>query len=246
MEMNEDVGFVMLHGAGLGAWIWRDVASRLEHPILAVNLPGRGEHSGTAVKHLSFRHYVDAVLAEIDRFQSRRLILVCHSISGLIGLEIAALRKERIIGFIAVGAAIPSGNGSFLSCLPGMQRTVLRLMLPLAGTKPPASVIRSGLCSDLPDELAAEVADRFVPESVNLYTDKLQRRGTPPNPLYLVLKQDREFNPRLQKRMAENMGAKAAAELDSGHLPMLSKPEELALICRQYAETAANGTVLKS
>ncbi|CAH1221811.1 2-succinyl-6-hydroxy-2, 4-cyclohexadiene-1-carboxylate synthase [Paenibacillus plantiphilus] len=241
METSEAVGFVMLHGAGLGAWIWQDTVSRMEHPVLAIDLPGRGKHANTLTKELTFQQYVEAVLAEVDSFNPRKLILVCHSISGLIGLEIASLRKDRIVGFIAVGAAIPSGNGSFLSCIPGMQRAFLSVMLAVAGTKPPASAIRSGLCSDLDDHLAARVVERFVPESRKIYTEKLTRRGTPHNALYVLLKQDRQFQPSLQKRMAENLQASETAELDSGHLPMLSKPEELAQICKQYAESIGGG-----
>ncbi|MBW7476366.1 hypothetical protein K0T92_16655 [Paenibacillus oenotherae] len=138
------------------------------------------------------------------------------------------------------GAAIPAANGSFLSCFPGVQGMFLRLMLTLAGTKPPAAAIRSGLCSELDEVLAAKVVESFVPESKRLYMDKRRHSELPRHALYVQLKQDREFNAGMQQRMMENLQAAQAAVMDSGHLPMLSKPDELARICMQYADTLSS------
>ena len=65
---------------------------------------------------------------------------------------------SRVAGFVAIGAAIPKRGGSFVSVLPFPLRAIMPIILKTAGTKPPESAIRNGLCSDLPEELASRIA----------------------------------------------------------------------------------------
>src|SRR6056297_1007672 len=111
---NEPLGFVFLHGAGLGSWIWEDIISKMEYPSLAIDFPGRGNNNNIKTKNLSLNEYVKSVLSDIDQFRSDKLIIVAHSISGNVALEIAHRRENRIYGFVAISAAIPTKNNSYL------------------------------------------------------------------------------------------------------------------------------------
>lgn len=44
MEAHNDhnVGFVLIHGSELGAWLWERLVPLLRRPAPAVDLPGRG------------------------------------------------------------------------------------------------------------------------------------------------------------------------------------------------------------
>ena len=59
---QSDIGYVFLHGAGLGAWIWDDIGEKLDYPFLAIDFPGRGKHISIATKTLSLKDYVESVL----------------------------------------------------------------------------------------------------------------------------------------------------------------------------------------
>ena len=229
------IGFVFLHGAGLGAWIWDDLIKKLEYPYLTIDLPGRGKHIDIPTKGLSLNKYVESVLSDIDQFSPEKLIIVTHSISGNIGLEVTRLLQNRICGFIAISASIPSPNGSYISSLPFITNMFLRLMFKLTGTRPPESAIRNGLCNDLNEKQTLEVINNFVPESEKLYTDKLKTKSISVNSLYVRLKKDKAFSETIQNRMIANLYAKQIVDIDSGHLPMLSTPDELAHILNRFA-----------
>jgi hypothetical protein len=67
------------------------------------------------------------------------------------------------------------------------------------GTKPPDSAIRAGLCNDLSPEQALEIVRGFVPESIRVYTDRVDV-STPAVPkLYVKLTKDKELGPSLPK-----------------------------------------------
>jgi pimeloyl-ACP methyl ester carboxylesterase len=229
-ERNSDIGFVLFHGAGLGSWIWDDVISRLEYPCLALDYPGRGTHGEHDITHVPLSQYVESAVADIDQFKAKTLILVAHSIGGVVALEVANRIQNRIAGFVAISAAIPPKNGTYMSCFPFLTGLFLRTMFSVMGTKPPESVIRSALCEDLNEEQASKVITRFVPESKHLYTERIHAQNMPENALYIHLNKDKALNDTIQKQMIKNLQAKNVERVDSGHLPMFNKAEELARI----------------
>ena len=233
---KKDIGFVLLHGAGLGSWIWEDLISNTDFPCLAIDLPGRGKHADKANMNYSLNQYIDSALNDIESFNHKHLVIVAHSISGVIGLELADRLKDRSIGFIAVSAAIPRANGSYINCFPLIMRLFLKLMFKFSGTRPPDSVIQGGLCNDLDDKITSKVIERFTPESIKLYTDNIQTNNFPDKSLYVHLLQDKALNDSIQKRMIANLNAKQVIDIDSGHLPMLGKPEELANAFNSFAK----------
>jgi pimeloyl-ACP methyl ester carboxylesterase len=74
-----------------------------------------------------------------------------------------------------------------------------------------------------------------MPESEKLYTDKLKTKSISVNSLYVRLKKDKAFSETIQNRMIANLHAKQIVDIDSGHLPMLSTPDELAHILNRFA-----------
>ena len=40
---NADAHFLLMHGAGLGSWIWDGFIPELNAPAEAIDLPGRGD-----------------------------------------------------------------------------------------------------------------------------------------------------------------------------------------------------------
>ena len=237
MEKKSNIGLILLHGAGLGAWIWDDLGASLGYPYLAVDLPGRGKHADISTTDLTLEQYAESVLLDINKIHYKKLMIVAHSISGIIGLEVADKLQDRVIGFAAIGAAIPLNNASYLSCLPFVSGVFLRMMLHFAGTRPPASVIKQGLCHDLDDKITSKIIDNFTPESKRLYTDKIRIQKMPNHSLYLSLKKDQALNAAIQSNMIHNLHAKQVVDIDSGHLPMLSNSKELAEKLNAFASS---------
>jgi pimeloyl-ACP methyl ester carboxylesterase len=231
--MNSSIGMVMVPGAGLGGWIWRDIAPLLHAPVLSLELPGR-DLDVKARQALRLEDYARHVQAQVERWAVGRIVIVAHSLGGVVGQESAQLLGERVAGFVAVSAVIPQDGGSFVSSLPGPKRWAMNLLLRTVGTKAPESAIRKGLASDLPREMADEVVRRFTPESRQVYLDRTGARPPDVPKLYVKTTNDNELDSALQDRMITNLGPGKVVSLESGHLPMLSRPRELADVLNEF------------
>lgn len=225
--MAGDVGLVLIHGAGLGGFIWDGVVSRVRRPVLPVEFPNRGE-GDRANRDLTLHDYTDAVAERVEGWDNGRVVLVAHSIGGCVALEVADRLGDRVAGILGVGAAFPKSGESFISCLSFPRKLIMPLILRAFGTRPPAKAIEQGLCADLPPDPSREVVERFTPESRSLYTGKVRYRSLPVERWYVKLTRDRDFPPPVQDAMIENLEARRVVNLDSGHLPMMSRPDEVA------------------
>ena len=163
----EKIGFVLVHGAGLGAWVWDRVKMGLNGPVLAVDLPGRGKPYGT-LRETKLEDYIQSVIADLRNFPAEKVILVGHSFSGEIILRIATLLPERVAGLVFVAAIVPPSGKSMLSLQPWLQRFIMRLVLKFSTTRPPDSVIRVAACSDLDEKTCADYIARYTAETLGL------------------------------------------------------------------------------
>ena len=54
--MNDKIGIVLIHGAGLGSFIWDDLKPLIKNPVLTIEFPNRGVDNKTNV-NLTFNDY---------------------------------------------------------------------------------------------------------------------------------------------------------------------------------------------
>ncbi|KRE58223.1 alpha/beta fold hydrolase [Paenibacillus sp. Soil750] len=228
MDKNsrDKIGFVFVNGAGLEGQVWSKVADNLEHPCLFAQFPLR-KSSFDARSHLSLEDYVTHMKRQVDEWGTHNIVIVAHSLGGVLALRLASLITDRLVGIVAVGAAIPKRGGSFLSVLPFPQRILMSIILRTLGTRPPESSIRSGLCNDLSPYQAMEIVKGFIPEAVRVYTDRVNVPFLDVPKLFVKLTKDKEFSPSLQDKMISNLSPQSVRSLDTGHLPMISNPEGL-------------------
>lgn len=225
--MNNNFGIVFIHGAGLGSYIWEDVKQKVNYPSLAVDFPNR-KQGDKANLSLDFNAYSNFIIEQINKWDVKKFILIAHSIGGCVGLKVAEQFENRLVGFMGVGAAIPINGNSFISCLPFPQKIILPLLIKISGTKPPKKAIEEGLCNDLSGDQKERVVNDFTPESKGLYTDRCNVGIPKTKTFYIKLSNDNEFPLSMQDRMAKNLNARKVETIASGHLPMLSQPENLA------------------
>ena len=229
-QSNSNVGLVFIAGAGLDAWVWQDTIAALGMPALAISFK-----EAKAGKSLTLNEYAQVALEQINGWSDAdRFVIVGHSVGGVVALQLAGLLGDRVAGLVAVGSVVPKQGGSFFSSLPFPQKLIVPLITRMAGTRPPNSAIKKSYCNDLSEEQATAVLQDFQPESFALYNDKM----TTPLPevprLYVKLLKDQELGLAPQDTMAKNLGA-TVTTLETGHLPMLAKPAELAGLLRNFA-----------
>lgn len=232
------VGVVLIHGAGFSSWIWQDVTRQLQMPFITVDLPHRGEAKESR-SSLTLAEYVTAITAATETLQADKIVLVAHSLGGVLGLAATEALQDRLAGFIAVCASIPASGKSFVSALPFPQKFLMPIILRTAGTQPPESVIRSGLCNDLSAEQTQKIINTFSAESAAVFTTPIRYSPLQVPTLYIRTTNDKEYGMALQTKMANTLPHPKIIDMPSGHLPMLSHPNDVANAIQQFCETIA-------
>ena len=100
--------FLLVHGGSLGAWSWAAVIAQLQklgHRALAVDLAGRGE-SPCDLDKITLEVHVDTVARYIERRGLRDIVMVGHSMAGVIMPGVAVRMPERIKRLIFMSALV--------------------------------------------------------------------------------------------------------------------------------------------
>jgi len=232
MQVVKGKGIVLIHGAGLGAFIWQDM--KLDWQVLRINFQNRG--NGPANEGLHYQDYVDEVIQQIENWTVDQIIIVGHSIGGCIALNVAARYPDRIIGFVGISAAIPKKGGSYISCFSGAKNWIFPLIMRVFGTKPPKKVIQLTLGNDLNSAQREKISARFTAESRHLYIEDCKAPIPTCPKLYIITTEDLEFSPSDQKKMSKNLKTKHIERIETGHLPMLSDPKKLSYIINSFCK----------
>ncbi len=205
---------LIISGAGLPDWIWDDATYGLDAAI--AQRPDR--------RNATLRDYAQAALATTP---DGPLTVVAHSAGGVVAAALTALAPQRVRGILGVTAVIPHAGRSFIGSMPMPNRLILSTLMRLAGTRPPASVLRSGLTAGLDPETSQRIVDDFVPESQGYYRDRAPEFVLPIHRGYITTTTDRELPRALQRGFKERLASVYEGEIEGGHLPMLEHPQRL-------------------
>ena len=98
-----DPTLILVHGLSCDSRYWREQLSHFaaNHRVVTIDLAGHG-HSGSGREDYTMRSFGEDVRAVADAVGGDRLILVGHSMGGLVIAEAARLLPGRVLGLIAV------------------------------------------------------------------------------------------------------------------------------------------------
>jgi len=108
--------YLLVHGAWHASWCWERVAMSLRsegHQVLTPDLPGHGLNA-SAAHTIKFSDYTTNII-ELIKQQIEPVILVGHSMGGLIITQVADIIPDRIHELIYVAAYIPDDQQSLFS-----------------------------------------------------------------------------------------------------------------------------------
>ena len=95
----------LVHGAWHGSWCWKNIKGELErhgHTVVARDLPGLGEDK-TPAEEVTLERYTDAV-CETLLSEPEPVLLVGHSMAGIVISQAAERRPDRIKGLVYITA----------------------------------------------------------------------------------------------------------------------------------------------
>jgi pimeloyl-ACP methyl ester carboxylesterase len=222
--------FGLVHGAGLGAWCWERLIAELEargHQAATVDLPLNDQSVGAS-------RLAEMALAAFVRFDD--LVLVGHSISGLIIPVVASHRPERRLVFLH--AVLPQPGLS----LADQVTAEPDMFNPEMMTDPPQSwsneaIVTRFLLHDCTPEVAHDSFTRLRPRRDGrsvLITEVTPLQTWPTVPRsYILCRDDRTATPAWAGRAARERLGIEPIEIPGGHCPMLSRPGALAEALRR-------------
>ncbi|MCZ7568769.1 MAG: alpha/beta fold hydrolase [Ardenticatenaceae bacterium] len=229
--------FVLIHGSWHGAWCWDKVKPLLEkqgHTVVAPDLPGHGQDK-TPIPEITLQRFVDRVGQVLDA-QSEPVILVGHSMGGVVITQTAEYRPDKIKTLVYLCAFLPRNGESLLQLAQQDTETLILPNLIINEAQGYHSVkeeaIREVFYHDCRDEDVARAKSLLVPEEalapvatpVQTSADNFGRIPR----VYIECLRDQTIGLSLQKQMNTATPCQMVLSLDTGHSPFFSAPEALA------------------
>ncbi|HVV09314.1 alpha/beta hydrolase [Amycolatopsis sp.] len=218
---------LLVHGAFMGAWAWRNVIDALRErdvSATAIDLPSQGPQGSLAADAQAVR---DA-LANLGE----PAVLVGHSYGGNVITE-ASADNDTVAHLVYVCAALPQEGesvGAIMGRDPEPSQFATAIRPDQDGT---ATLDRAGaktfVYNDATDEQAAPALDSLGTHALVTFEEPVTKLGWTQHPsTYVLCTQDKAFSPALQREFASH--TTTVVEVDSGHGPMLTQPGKLAEI----------------
>jgi pimeloyl-ACP methyl ester carboxylesterase len=185
-----------------------------------------------------FEDHVQAILAALDGSGWDRIVLVGHSLSGLLVPEVAARRPDVVTHLVLVACFVPPVGGTLLDSLRRWEAVGLRVRLrSSASIRLPRPLARRMFCSDLDPDRGRFVLENLVPEPLSQLVRHRFETRIPPGVgcTYIKLLDDRAIPPDRQDANIANVPGADVVPLRAGHDAMVSRPEELAAVLNRIA-----------
>ena len=219
--------FVLIHGSYQGGWIWKKVATRLRaagHDVYAPTLDGCGERASQVRAGIDTESQADEVAQLLFYEDLENVVLAGTSSGGMVACRVAELMRERI-GRLAFVDALALFPGEKIGDI--VTRSTAQASGLTAG--PSREDAANRLFADLDPAQKEWALERYTQHPIAIY-DKgvtLDKFWSMPWEASVIWCK-RAPNPgeAHQRRTAEKLQA-PFYELDTGHYPMLSMPDEL-------------------
>ena len=236
--------FVLVHGAGHGAWCWFKLVPELEalgHRAVTLDLPGLGEDR-TPVAEVTFAGTIDRVVEVVGR-EAEPVILVGHSLGGVSISATAERIPDRIKLLIYLAAFLPRDGDSVNAIYEGAESikdtgpAPIRSADGLALSHTPEGA-RQRFYQDCSEEDVAVCLARLKPQPLLMRTTPVrvtpERFGRVPR-AYIHCLNDQASPIARQRLMVARMPCRLVASLPTGHSPFLSAPAELAKVMSEFS-----------
>jgi len=224
--------FVFVHGAFGDAHAWDSVKPVLEaagHHVIAVNLPAHGGDS-TPVSDISLQSYVRTTEQALSSV-SGKVVLVGHSLSGMVISQVAEDMPQKIERLVYVSAFVPKNGDSAIALLQKDKQSILGSFLDFSADKSTATIRPDGrvaaVCADCPEPVKQFLSQNNAVEPMQPFSDKVHLTKAhfgKVQKAYIFTSQDKALGYNIQKWMVKRTGIKRTATFDTSHLSFIVDP----------------------
>lgn len=229
--------YILVHGAWHGSWCWEEVALKLKqlgHNVLTPDLPGHYNNK-CDFKYINLSKYVDYI-TQLVKNSPDNMILVGHSMAGVIISQVAENIPDKIDHLIYISAFIPQDKSSLLDEEKQAKIPTVSLAITVDESECAISLkddpkqIRELFFNCCNDSDAAYALSNLQKQPLHPFIDKASlsngRFGNV-SKLYIECLQDNAIRIEDQRRMHSKTAACNVKTLDTDHSPFFSAVDGL-------------------
>jgi pimeloyl-ACP methyl ester carboxylesterase len=224
--------YVLIHGGSHGAWCWEKVIPFLKagkgvEGVAAIDLLDAAlEIDPKEIQEITIRDYVDGVVIEIENLDLHNIILIGHSMAGIIIPAVVPRVKDRVKRVIYLSSSNPI-----------VGQSIENLMAHPSSPLSRGVSIEEMFCSDLDEQTSQWLLSNLREDPMKPFSEPVSVCTLPDGipSTYVLLEKDRALLPDYQLEQARNANVDEVRRFDSGHSAFASKPEELATLFLEYA-----------
>lgn len=235
---------VLVHGAWAAPFVWEMITENLSeagNQVLAVQLPGHGsDNTDPKLLHMdSYIKFVSDSIVEIGE----KVILVGHSLAGMIISGVAERIPELIEKLVFVAAYVPQSGQSAYSISLLDKQSLLGASLLVSEDQSEFDIKKEDIinifCQDGSEDVQKLILSNYKAEPSAPFADPVvlsEEKFGKVAKYYVETLQDHGIGNDLQKEMIAAAKIKNVYELNAGHIPLLSKPQELSHILQEIIQ----------
>lgn len=237
MRDKQNPTLLLVHGAWHASWCWARLTSELDKQNIlwqAIDLPGHHPNDRRFGWFINMNTYAEAVAKAIQESRAP-VLLVGHSMGGMVVSAAAELAPEKLVGLVYISAYLPQHKENMNALSTTDKESLIMTLLkfkPLRGGTtlklPQANEVIYNGCSEADIAFADErLGFQPLPPVFTKLTLTPDRFGSVRR-FYIHSTQDRAVSFSLQKRMVERSPCEKVYSIDSGHSPFFSHPQTVA------------------
>jgi pimeloyl-ACP methyl ester carboxylesterase len=233
--------YVLVHGAWADESAWGFVRNELAKKanVVVVNLPAHGIDL-TPANAVTLNDYVKNVTTIINQ-QRGKVILVGHSMAGIVVSQVAENIPNKIEKLVYVAAYLPQNGEDLLSLskkdAQSKVGSALEFNADYSAAKIKKDVIVPAVCADCPAFMQEVLVKYHKEEPSKPLEGKVtltKAKFGSVKKYYIHTTQDQAVGYDLQKMMVKNNGTiKKTYEMATSHLPFVVQPQQFLEILTQ-------------
>ncbi len=230
--------FILIHGAMRGAWLWDGVKASMDKSgasVIAYDLPGHGKRQAER-SGVTMSRYIADVLDFIRKNSLSDLVLVGHSMSGMVITRIAEEVPQRVRHLVYLAAVVPRDGEALIDLLTKERQESLRKLEGKASELfGPIDALRPNYFTDQTGEEQDFYLKQLTPQPLPVFFEKIPVRKFYSLKIprtYILGLRDKALPPELTRGFAERLGVKPV-EIDAGHDMMVVCREKVAEVLLQ-------------
>jgi pimeloyl-ACP methyl ester carboxylesterase len=238
--------FVLVHGGGHGGWCWQRAARLLRvngHEVYSPTLTGFGERSHLGTTGVTFDTFVRDVTNVFEFEDLHDVVLVGHSMGGVIVPRVAEEVAGRLRRVVWLAAVVTNDGESLLDAVPQSPWIAKAVRIGADGTAhTDPDLILDANIHDGTEEERAFVRDRHLPYPPDALTEPgrltaFLALGLPTG--YVIATDDRTIEPPVAVRFAARLPGADVREVPGGHDCMITRAPEVAAVLASWAGDGA-------